>query len=349
MNLEIVKSIVVFDGTPAVLPGICRALNGDILVAYNTTADGMSGGTAHLIRSKDGGNTWEEPVLMAETKKPEGATHLSVGMTTLSNGNILYPYIDIRVVRQWDIRDIDLYVPKSEDHGYTWTNRDKVPCEAMEPISYGRIVELDDGTLLLPICGRYREEERYRSGVLKSYDRGNTWGDYSTIAFDNQAGEDVLSGFDETDIIKLPSGKILAILRQQFLDKEATLCRSVSQDGGKSWSAYEKTNATGTSPCIHLSPSGKLLLGRRSSVDEQTGEERYGVSMKYSEDQGKTWKGWLELVDPHGTQATTSGHRGYPAMVNLPDGKILVVFFSVLYSPEVYRPSIAGNFLRELI
>jgi len=87
---------------------------------------------------------------------------------------------------------------------------------------------------------------------------------------------------------------------------------------------------------------GTLLLAtRRFAPDGGVGTP--GVEVRRSDSGGRSWSAPLPLVDPHGYHYTSEYQCGYPAMVNLPGGDVLVVFYS--YSPA-RRRFVAWNRLR---
>jgi len=188
-KLEIVKKIVVYDGGAA-YPGVAAAKNGDLLVSFRTAVELGPGGPGDLVpgaecfltRSIDNGETWSHPRLMAKPRRKGWACSLSVGLHVLSDGTVLYPFYEGH-----DVTDVDregiLYCYRSTDNGQTWTNKDPIPCGLREPFAYGRIVELSD-RILLPLWGSRVKGERWRTGLLMSFDNGKTWPEYRTIAVD---------------------------------------------------------------------------------------------------------------------------------------------------------------------
>lgn len=231
LPLRIVRTQVVEDEGPGMLPGATLAANGDLLVSYNTTVDGYAGGEAYLVRSADRGYTWETPELVAQTQRA-GATHTTIGMCTLPDGAILYPYIDVR--REPDgSRTAVLHILKSADNGHRWEKREPVDIDMSLPVSYGKIILPGDGMLLCPIDGQRRREEGSRSGLLRSVDNGQTWGAFTTIAYEPAVGGE--GGFNETSVIELPDGDLLAILRQEKTSPDGRLEPGQGHDLG--WAA----------------------------------------------------------------------------------------------------------------
>jgi hypothetical protein len=381
---QIVASWVVYDQGPAMFPGLAYAPDGSLLASFSTVPDGLPGGEIHLIRSHDHGHTWGGAQVIARSDRPGGAALNALGLTALSDGTLLLPYNDVRTQSGYREREARLYLLRSGDGGRTWEGSGPVAGEVHEPLTYGQIVERPDGVLLWPIWGRYRREERWRAALLFSEDGGRHWGHYTTIAFDPEArlrgdyAQPAFSGFDEegefdpqalaqpafrphspvdgfneTSLIRLADGRILAILRQQGVDgrQHLSFYRALSDDGGRTWFPYRRTNLCGMSPGLHISPGGQLLLAYRRCAPRTppsggTGAEP-GLGLAYSRDAGLTWETLLTLREPKGSRYTAEYQVGYPALVNRPDGQILVVYYSYAETlPQ--RRYLAANLLGEV-
>jgi hypothetical protein len=342
--MKIVETRIVYQGKePALFPGVTRAGNGDLLVSFCTRFDCQPGGKAYLLRSTNQGMTWELPTRLLRSGKPDGCINLSVGLTTLRDGTVLYPCCDARITRRWDQHDADLIVLRSENHGYTWTPPKRVGVEMKEPFAYGKIIELRSGDLLCPIWGKRAEDEPWRSGLLRSRDGGASWGDHVTIAYDPQASpiytpkdpsERHCGGFNETTLVELQDGQILAILRQQGVQGGVReLHRAISSDEGRTWSSPTRLDVWGTSPSLHLDAGGSLWLGYRNHRGNPQGLPAPGVGLSRSHDAGQTWSDHLLLEDPKGYAYQQEFEAGYPAFLNLEDGRLLVIFYS--YDPTL--------------
>jgi len=339
---RIVNKVVVYNKAYLELetPGVVRCKNGDLLTAF------FSQGGLYTTRSKDNGLTWQKPQAVAT-----GGLEGSVGMSTLRDGAILLPfYQDLVKEPGYQNRRITAYVYRSVDNGLTWEGDAPVDSPLRETVTYGHILQLEDGRILLPVWGAQRLGQRWQVGTLESTDEGKTWGSYRQIAYDPEAGCRPDNGFNETSIAELPDHTLLAVLRQQRVGMRGGPCdhyaepsdhfyRAVSHDLGKSWSPPERLGLIGTSPSLHVTPDGLLMLAYRNSpqvdapdksLDErpQTEDGHYGLGIRVSYDQGRTWVNEFHLDDPQGLKYSAKLQPGYPDLVDLPDGNILVVFFS---------------------
>jgi hypothetical protein len=350
--MKIVHKFVVHRGKgPALFPGLTRAANGDVLVSFCTKFDCLPGGKGYLVRSRDDGRTWSRPKLVMRSRKPNGCINLSVGLTTLACGTVLYPCCDACITRKWDQHDAELFILRSDDDGHTWLKGESIHAGVKEPFAYGRILSLSNGELLCPIWGKRVVDEPWRSGLIRSRDRGLTWDEYRTIAYDPGAvplhttdGAEHCAGFNETTLGELRDGRILAILRQQGVrGGRRELFRAISDDAGLTWSAPEQLPLWGTSPSLHLDPAGTIMLGYRNHPGNPQELARPGVGISFSDDGGWSWRDHLLLEDPLGHDYGHEFEAGYPAFLTLPNSSILVVFYS--YDPTTQERYLAANIL----
>jgi hypothetical protein len=309
--LKVVDKGVVYDKTTALIAGNCRCQNGDLLVAFNSGGDLSAGQRTGIVRSTDGGKTWGEPETWFESVFKRGGVEMGCSLTCLSNGRLLLPYADGFYLRPGVEGNYDrhalLFCPTSDDNGKTWQNTKAECYEGLEAFAFGTVVELPDGTLLLPLWGAYDKQGVWGSGLVKSRDNGATWGEWRSIVREHG---------DETPIILLPDGRVMALIRGFTGEPERPFHVAYSSDGGDTWSPPQKVNLNGTSPALHISPKGRLLAGYRSTLPG------CNVHIASSGDLGQTWQFELELELPH-----DEWHMGgYPAFENLPDGRIFVTF-----------------------
>ena len=353
-RVTIREKFVVYKGgeDEALFPGLTRAANGDLLVSFCTQFDCQPGGEAFLLRSSDEGLTWSKPVSMVRSKKSDGCINLSVGLTTLKDGTVLYPCCDTKITRKWDQHEADLLIPRSHDHGATWSDPVPIGADVIEPFAYGKIIELRNGDLLCPIWGKRLCEEAWRTGLVRSRDGGHTWGEHVTIGYDPHTRipspqDEVVhcAGFNEATLVELPDGRVLAVLRQQGVGETLRqLFQSLSCDGGHTWSMPQPMPLWGTSPSLHLTGSGLLLLGYRNHVGNPQGLAAAGVGISLSEDFGATWPEHRLLDDPQGYPYQHEFEAGYPAFLDVEGGNVLVVFYS--FDPALnFSRYLAANLL----
>ena len=139
------------------------------------------------------------------------------------------------------------------------------------------------------------------------------------------ADEDV-ECFHEPHSVELPGGRIFGLIRngpnhhdyrnRQHGQTDFEMCQTVSDDGGKTWSAAQPLGFHGSPPHLLLHSSGALVCvyGYRKVP--------YGQRVMISHDGAESWEHDYILRDdgPH-------PDLGYPSSVELDDGSILTVYY----------------------
>ena len=303
-------------------PTIALLQNGELVVIARTGAPhGVTRGGSRLAltRSSDGGRTWSEPIAVASSRPTQD---LRDGwLSQLKDGTLVLGFhvYDFDAQGRADNDNVNVYLTQSRDLGRTWTVASKID---LSPHTWGnthsRIVELPSGTLLIHIATAYSHnpgradifrppgDREFQSQVFRSKDGGKTWGDRSLI-----------SNGDETGLLRLSSGKLLAPVRGEF-----RVYIHEMGDEGRTWRNLGEVTEPGEKP-------GSLLQLKDGRVLFSYGDRRlpfYGVQAMISRDEGKTWdrQNRFQLV----WDAPTSD-CGYPTSVQLPDGRIFTVYYQV--------------------
>lgn len=288
----------------------------------------VRGGAPHIgikgrldwITSEDGGRTWSAPQVIADSEWDD--RNPAVGQ--MPDGTIVVAYAEARTYDAQgkfdrNVGEYHFFFRRSTDGGKTWGEKQPLYTGAIRNGSpYGHIILLSDGTALMSLYGRrdpawqgppeVSDPARYLVGLVRSRDNGQTWGDFSLIS---------ASGHNETQLVALTDQHLLAMLRTDA----GGINQSESLDGGRTWSQPKPILDPPHHPAdITRLASGRLLLcyGNR--------QEPFGAGAMLSEDGGKTWQydrrvmlGWRSL------------HRdcGYPSTVQLADGTIVTMYYSV--------------------
>jgi hypothetical protein len=119
--------------------------------------------------------------------------------------------------------------------------------------------------------------------------------------------------------VRLGKERFLTTIRHYDPGKQGSIDAYLSEDGGRSWSfvceAAPKIGG-GNPPALVRLHDGRLSLtyGYRAKP--------YGVRARISPDEGKTWGDEIVLRDD-----ALSGDLGYPRAIQLPDGKMLSVYY----------------------
>jgi len=279
-----------------------------------------------LIRSTDGGETWHSQV----TPDPSGGNGTTI--TQLSDGTLIvsnFRYKFVPLSRKDELQGMagilehtplgmacaneGCFITKSWQDGYTWEPPRKVKTPGFHDCSTaGRIVELADGSLLMPLNGKKAGDVSSRCWVARSTDRGTNWEFIGTVA--SAQGE---MDFHELRILLLPGGRLLGMMRTE----ERNFFQSYSDDGGRTWSAPEETPIW----CGGSSPADILLL-RDGRILCTYGHRRppYGVRACLSEDGGQSWDVENEIVL---RDDGPDWDVGYPSSEQLDDTTILTAYY----------------------
>ncbi len=298
-----------------------------LAVIYRTGAPHVGiTGTLAVSTSKDGGKSWTAPVEIASRGNDNRNPALGFTPDKLlicaywKAGLHNYEEIINGMGPEW-VGDNDrssarqrkipaMFITTSPDYGQTWTEPHVYTSKLLTLASpYGRIITLPDGTLLMGVYGRLRQNEddvRNISILLRSQDGGKTWGEETLVA----------KKYNETSFVLLPNGRLLAACRSDIKNNVAI---TFSDDMGFTWNKPQDITGFGEYPAdLTLLKSGRVLLsfGRRVSP--------MGCGLLFSDDNGLTWNKNKEIL-----LAGDGGgwDLGYPSTVQIEDGTIITVLY----------------------
>ncbi len=160
-----------------------------------------------------------------------------------------------------------------------------------------------DGTLIVPLSNENFEIPM----MAMTNDGGKTW-IYSDPVPD--------VGMIQPSLVELPDGTLQAYFRNG--DPRHRIKRSVSQDGGMTWSEPELTDLLHPGGGIEaiLLDNGHLAMVYNNK--EEKPRDKLAVSI--SDDFGKTWKWTRQLEDEPG------GRFDYPSIIQAADGMLHVTY-----------------------
>lgn len=334
---------------PACMPAVTRAPNGDVLVAFGTQWEVVpAGGALKMVVSRDHGRTWSTPRVLWQHGDPGTTIQVSAGLQTLSNGDVLMPvncgrwttrkdaarepFTAGRLHELWDLRTDNpdyrraVRLLRSADSGKTWTIED--PGLWQSWARYGRLLETDDGRLIMTGYGWY----------VESMNRGRTWSPIRWIETRMES---------QMNMAQAADGALFTMMRGQHLRGRTDGTRIIllrgfireftqrfSPDGGNTWSeAQPAAGVRGSMPDILVLPSGRLLMavgneGLESDGDVLKREDRFSFCTLFvSDDHGRTWQRDLELAqaDPGSNIVPVDS----PGLCRLQDDSVLVVMQAV--------------------
>ena len=290
------------------------------LVVAHRTGDFHNGprGRTEITLSHDGGESWSTSRVVAD----HASDCRNVAMGVTSDGTLVLSYVTVEYEGgrpdAWTGFK-DLFVIRSEDGGETWSEPHSFTGvleghlgERHGASPYGKIVELADGTLLMNVYTHGVDEYGHHlTHIIRSKDGGLTWGDPTTLPVD--AG-------DETALLALPSGKVLAAARRSISEVSQKVCVTSSTDGGRTWSEPQDVTGPMEIPAdlVHLA-DGRVLMtyGYRNAP--------FGVRAVVSRDEGETWDHDNTVVLVNDSMRIDCG---YPSSAQMDDGSILTAYYA---------------------
>lgn len=289
------------EGRHCGFPSLIRLESGRLLAHFREGPGHTGRGVVRQIHSDDEGKTWSEPVTIFEDPDWDSRSH-STGIQLESGTILLGVYRHDRKQGFTGAR-----VLRSTDGGKTYTALD-LPNPYTDTFVYniGRPIQLDDGTVLMPLHGDLPESGDRATGIIRSTDDGRGWGDFSVIA----AGE---RNYYEASILMLPNGEMLAMNRCEP-DRWMWQCRS--KDRGYTWTEPENSGMQGDVGELLLLQSGNIMCAYRSQ-EPGTSDTRASISR----DNGHTWSDEI-VLDPNG------GDHGYTSSIQFADGRVLTLNYS---------------------
>ena len=295
-------------------------LGGNSLAVVHRTGDFHNGarGRQEITLSHDGGESWSTSRVVAD--HASDCRNVALGVTSYGALVLAYVTVDYEDGRPDAWRGFgDLFVIRSEDGGETWSEPrsftgvlEVLMGETYGASPYGKIMELADGTLLMNVYTHgINEYIDHQTHVIRSSDGGLTWSGPSTIPVDHG---------DETALLVLASGKVLAAVRRSISDVSQHVCVTSSLDGGYTWS--DSTAVTGSmelpADLVQLA-DGRVLMtfGYRNPP--------FGVRALVSSDEGASWDHDNTVVLVNDSLRIDCG---YPSSAQLDDGSIITAYYA---------------------
>jgi hypothetical protein len=266
--------------------------NGEIVAVFNEERFPYhhDSGQTLLIRSRDGGVSWDPATLQVVLPWSATTGNWDCGFCELADGtwlvNMTITGFFKRGVKpeqpSWSSRPLTAewgdwtwayktqgwlgtFVVKSTDLGVTWSQ--PIPVN-VRPLKHGGCRlgcwQLPSGSLLMGLYGRihgYEEEgegESTRSALMRSDDGGDNWEYYSTLAYDPAS----IIDYEEPALLRLKDGRLVCMMRThvQPSGDAKNLVMTVSEDDGFSWTPPKWTNIWGYPPELITLQDGRYLM-----------------------------------------------------------------------------------------
>ncbi len=310
-----------------------RLQDGRIAAVVRSPANHLGlDGRLDVVFSSDEGKTWSKPSLVVDT--PLDDRDPAFGQA--KDGTLVIGYYrDANYNEQGKYdrtldKPHDTWVTLSSDGGKSWQQPLEIDVSDIGWGSpYGKILTLPDGAMLMPIYGLEvrpagQKSPRRADGLpgdsnhsylYRSMDNGKTWKRLSEI------GDGKLQ-LNETALLRLPDGKIMAAARSRTRD----LLRTDSADGGRTWSKLRQIAPINVHPAdLTLLSDGRVLLTVGYRI-----KPSFGVVGMLSDAKGEfNWNDHFVLMN-----GAYSGDCGYPSTVLLKDGQVMTLYYATLLKGE---------------
>ena len=221
--------------------------DGRMICVWREAAGHPSGNWARLVfrESTDLGRTWGERRVLAD----ESTCHWAMPrINKLPDGTLL-----INASGFGNIGTSFLF--RSTDGGRSWSEAQPIPVTGFQG---RRLVQLPDGTLLLPLVEgilprRRAWRLRHRVVLWASTDGGREWQFRAVVA------ESSVHSHSEGPIVRLADGTLVCHMREDsFIHYPSFKC--YSYDDGHTWSEPQETGVFMAQPNAYLLADGSLLL-----------------------------------------------------------------------------------------
>jgi len=282
---------------------IIQLKNGSLLLAWTEfyAGSGADHGPARIVGrvSADTGRTWGDKYTLVENDG--GCNVMEVNFLRLKSG----PIALFHCQKNTSATDCRIMLRTSQDEGKTWGEaRQLSPPGKYTGLTNGRCIRLRTGRILLEAW------EGGDSYCCLSDDDGQTWRDGQRV---RPAGGQCW----EPACVELKDGRVMMLMRTGLGGQY----KSISTDGGQTWSAPVPTALKGTAAPVSISriPStGDLLAIWNHNPGANS---RNPLTAAVSKDEGETWQHFRNIEDAPGDA------WAYPAVTWVGD-RALVTYFN---------------------
>ena len=289
---------LIFAGTPDRPSSHCATLtelpdDGLLAAWYSGTHEGAP--DVAIMAARYEGGHWSEPWVVQDTPGLSDGNPL---LYTLPDGTVVM-WTAVIEDRGWD--SVRSYWRTSSDGGRNWTTPELfVPRQGV--MFRCRPVRLSSGRLILPAY----DEVTWEGLPFLSDDGGRTWREAGRMS--------APTGCIQPAIVELTDSSLMSYLRTG--GEGGHIWRSVSHDGGESWSACAATNLPNPNAGLDLL---KLLDGRLVLAYNPVQRDRHRLAVAVSADAGDTWQDLL-LEDEPGAEFS------YPTLLQDRSGRCHLLY-----------------------
>lgn len=261
--------------------------------------------------SADKGRSWGPRLTLQANRWRHNVKHPN--LVRLADGEVLFTFT------AWESQsERNIFLRRSRDDCETWSEPQRISEPGWYCTNHGRALTLSTGRVLLPAHGiigggPYRGgQSKLCSWVWYSDDGFRTWQQSATMTAPGR-------GAHEPTIVERDDGSLLCYLRTTT----TRLWRSLSTDGGQTWSEPEATQ--------HAAPDAEALLARIPStgdllllwnnVASERNWPRTPLTAAISTDEGDSWRRVGDIDARPGFDAA------YPAAY-FQDDEVIVTYYT---------------------
>jgi hypothetical protein len=328
-------------------PDVARLPGGELLLAYRLAEiHGVdpTGGIVRQIGSADG-LEWPAPQVFHDTP---GVDDRDPSVTVTAGGEVVanwFQYLH-ETTDDGDLGVHQIFFGRSADLGESLAETAMVPDLSMSyPGAYVDDAELwvdaagapvvvtacsspvreIGGSLFVQSYGGYAwntanpDAPRSRISLFASGDGGGTWAELPIA--EGQADETWLQ---EPALLALGPNRWIVQLRTAegaSPGNRGNLWQTTTDDGGATWTQHEDLGFVGHAPYLQRLSNGVIVSAFRWLEWTGATPTSTNVDFMYSMDEGTTWSDLVEILDPQIVEV------GYPSIVELDGGRMLVVFY----------------------
>jgi sialidase-1 len=298
-----------------------------------------------MRRSTDGGKTWGEPAKIADVPGPTVRNPIAVEKKFGSKDDVTYNNPVMIADRSgavhllFCLEYMRCFYCRSDDDGKTWTKPTEITASAFDPLKKqydwkvlatgpGHGIQLKGGRLVVACwLSTGTGGNGHRPSVVTtiySDDGGKNWKP-GEVAIPNTAE---WVNPNESTVAELPDGTVMLNARSE--SKANRRLVTVSPDGATKWSKPKFDDALPEPICMGsllAIPGQKALLfsnpdnlekaGAKTPPAPGTGRDRKNVTVRLSEDDGKTWTA---------KRSIEGGFSAYSDLAVLNDDTVLLLY-----------------------
>ena len=286
-------------------PDLIQFPSGKMMLVVNDCDKHFPEKTTRLttLESLDGGRTWGNPRLVSEADKRKGQERwVTPRLSRLSDGRLAIICDQNDFSHVHEDQPSGIWIWFSSDEGRTWSQPRLTGVPGFEP---DRIVELEDGTLLMVSQVYFHATHKIGVFVVRSTDGGMTWKERSIVA------ADTVHQHSEGAIVVLSGGVLACVLRESNHHGYPSYV-SLSFDQGRNWTRPGPLPFAGDRPYAKELRDGRVLVtyrnrsgnrGTHAWIGDLLRHPGFQIGGVHYEDRLTLASGTLRIHD--GPQATT--------------------------------------------